>query len=124
MTGFCDASGSFTYSRSGRQLALYFAIKLGLADRGLLEHLQSFFGGIGRIYDVGPRASYFRVSRRDELAAIVEHFQSFPLQSSKQRAFEVWREMVSAKQDFRHPDRALLDELAGRLRSLRSDGEP
>ena len=119
VTGFCDAAASFTYSRSGKQLALYFAVKFPGADHPLLEDLQAFFGGIGRIYDLSGRSSYFRVSRRDDLMRIVDHFDSRPLRSSKRDVYDVWREMVVAKQDFRHPDRPRLDELADRLKSLR-----
>lgn len=111
VTGFVDASGSFTYSRSSKQLALYFAVKLSAADRPLLEELQAFFGGIGRIY---PEA-YFRVTRREELMTVVEHFDRYPLHSSKSRVYELWREMVLAKQEFRRPDRPLLDRLADEI---------
>ena len=115
VTGFADSAASLTYSRSGHQLALYFAIK---AERPVLEELQQFFQGAGRIYDVGASASYFRVSRRDELMFIVEHFDAYPLRSSKQQVFDLWRQMVIAKQQFRKPDRDLLDSLAGQITAL------
>lgn len=111
VTGFVDAAGSFTYSRSSKQLALYFAVKLSPVDRPLLEELQAFFGGIGRIYS----EAYFRVTRRDELMAVVEHFDRHPLQSSKREVYELWREMVLAKQEFRRPDRERLDQLADEI---------
>jgi len=111
VTGFVDAAGSFTYSRSSKQLALYFALKVGATDRPLVEDVQAFFGGIGRIYDAG----YFRVTRREELMMIVEHFDRHPLRSSKREVYELWREMVLAKQEFRRPDRELLDRLADEI---------
>lgn len=111
MTGFVDAAGSFTYSRSSKQLAIYFALKLPAADRPLVENIQEFFGGVGRIY---PEA-YYRVTRREELMVIVEHFDRHPLQSTKRDVFELWREMVIAKQEFRRPDRELLDRLADQI---------
>jgi hypothetical protein len=113
VTGFADAAASFTYSRSSKQLALYFAIKVAEADRTLLEDLQSFFDA-GRIYE----PAYFRVTRREELTRIVDHFDRYPLQSSKRSVYEVWREMVIAKQNFRRPDRELLAGLASRLSEL------
>jgi hypothetical protein len=114
VTGFLDAAGSFTFSRTGRQIALYFAVRIAERDLALLEALQEFFGGIGRIYP--GRSSYFRVTRRDQLVRIVEHFDRYPLHSTKQEAFETWREMVHAKQEFRRPERARLDALTERLR--------
>jgi hypothetical protein len=113
VTGFSDAVASFTYSRSGKQLALYFAVK---ADPELLEQLQEFFGGIGRIYSA---ARYFRVSRRDELTRVVSHFDDYPLRSRKQKVFSIWRQMVIAKQEFRRPDRKLLATLADQISSER-----
>lgn len=113
VTGFADAAGSFTYSRSSKQLALYFSVKVPDADRGLLEDLQSYFAA-GRIYE----PAYFRVNRRADLARVVEHFDRHPLRSSKRAAYEVWREMVIAKQTFRHPDRELLAHLVDRLSAL------
>lgn len=113
VTGFADAAGSFTYSRSSKQLAVYFAIKVGEADRPVLEDLQSFFDA-GRIYE----PAYFRVTRREELIRVVDHFDRHPLRSNKREVYEVWREMVAAKQRFRRPDRDLLADLASRLSEL------
>jgi hypothetical protein len=111
VTGFVDAAGSFTYSRSSKQLALYFALKVPAADRPLLEEVQAFFGGIGRIY----AEAYFRVTRREELMAVVEHFDAYPLRSTKGAIYDLWREMVIAKQEFRRPDRERLSQLADEI---------
>ena len=54
VTGLIDGVGSFTYSRSGRQLAIYFAVKLG-STSFLLDDLKAFFQG-GAIYQ-SARAS-------------------------------------------------------------------
>lgn len=135
VTGFTDGEGCFTYSRSGRQFALYYALKLTAADEPILEEIQTFFGGIGRIYDVkarapGPRsgatksAKYFRVSHRDELAVIVNHFDHYPLRTTKREGYEIWRLMVLLKRKFRQPDREMLDQLAAELSSLSPRNQP
>jgi hypothetical protein len=103
-------------------MALYFAIKLTADDRGLLEDIQRYFDGIGKIYRVkptGPKAntrsgwtkesSYFRVTRMDQLAIVANHFSRYPLRGTKARSFEIWLEMLHAKQRFRRPQ---LDQLA------------
>jgi hypothetical protein len=118
VTGFTEGVGSFTYSRSGKQIAVYFALKLPLVDRPFLESIQQFFGGIGRLYDVKTTtkgAVYYRVTNRSELPTIVEHFDQHPLQTSKARVYEVWRLMVLAKQQFRNTDKAEMNALADRL---------
>src|SRR5215472_11780919 len=87
ITGFADAQAAFTFSRRGRTgIDLYFAIKRPHRDRKVLEAIQSFFEGSGRIYEVkSRRASYYRVSRPDELRRIVDHFEQHPLQSPVKR---------------------------------------
>lgn len=120
VTGFVDGNGSFTYGRSGRQLALYFAVKLATADRRVLEDLQAYFRGAGRIYAVAPAGAslYYRISHRTDLMEVVRHFDAHPLRTRKRDAYAIWRDMVIAKQQFRTPDRALLDRLAAQLSAL------
>jgi hypothetical protein len=119
VTGFVEGNGSFTYSRSGRQLSLYFAVKLPEIDRGTLEELRHFFGGAGRIYPVGAgRSAYYRISHRAELLAVVHHFDAYPLRTHKHDAYVIWRQMVLAKQQFRNPDRSTLAALAAQLSAL------
>ncbi len=114
VTGLIDGIGSFTYSRSGKQLAIYFAVKLG-STTFLLDELKAFFQG-GAIYQ-SARANYFRVQRRDDLQLVVEHFDHYPLRA-KRDVYDVWREMVIAKQAFRRPDRERLERLATELSAL------
>jgi hypothetical protein len=129
VTGFSDGEASFTYSRSGNQLGLYYAVKLTATERPLLEELQVFFGGVGRIYDVAARAAgarsaaaksaaYFRITHRDELSRVLDHFDRYPLRSNKKQVYEIWRLMVLAKQQFRKPDRGMLDALAEQITAL------
>lgn len=116
VTGFVEAQGSFTYSRSGRQLAIYFGIKLPEADEPVLHAIRDFFGAIGSIYPVqGGASAYFRVCRREQLPVIVDHFETYPLRGAKRGAFEIWREMVLLKQRFRQPPRDQLSLLADQL---------
>lgn len=128
VTGFVDGEGSFTYSRSSSQLALYFAIKLTASELPLLEAIQNYFGA-GKIYDVRARAptartgatkaaAMYRVTHRNDLTRVLEHFDAYPLRSQKRDVYEVWRLMVLAKQQFRRPDRELLESLAQRLTDL------
>jgi len=114
-TGFAESAASFTFSRSGRQLAVYFAIKS--ADGRLLRAIQEFLNGAGRLYPVG-KGQMYRVTRRTELQDVVAHFDSFPLQGHKRDTYRLWREMVTLKQAFRRTNnRQQLDELARQLSS-------
>lgn len=124
VTGFSDGEGSFTYSRSSKQIALYFAIKLTASDRPLLVAIQEFFG-VGKIYGATKSASMYRVTRHDELPRITDHFDAYPLHGEKRRSYEVWREMVACKRLFRNVANAdLLHDLAEKLSSLAPRNQP
>lgn len=109
VTGFLEKEGTFTYSRSGRQIVLYFAVKM--ADEKFLLSLQAFFGGIGKTYSLAGGKTYFRVTRQKDLERIVQHFEEYPLKT-KAKCFGIWKEMVLLKRKFRKPDREQLDRLA------------
>ena len=126
VTGLVEGEGTFTFSRSGSHLALYFGVKLSRADDTLLLSLQDFFGGVGRIYRVRPRrltlragftnaATYYRVCRRDELRRIVEHFDAYPLRGAKAVSYRIWRLMVVLKREFPRTSRDRLELFAKRL---------
>ena len=135
VTGVLESLGTFTFSRSSSgHYTLYFGIKVQARDQALLDDIQSFFGGIGSLYWVGSAASstttdagrvstrYYRVCRGDELEVIVRHFDEYPLRGSKARSFQIWREMVEAKREFRRPDGERLRSLAAKLSDLTARG--
>jgi hypothetical protein len=134
VTGFADGEASFTYSRSGKQMGLYFGIKLTARDRPLLDRIRDFFG-FGFIYDVKPVAAtarsgwtkssaYYRVTRNADLLRIVAHFDSYPLQGNKAATYAIWRQMVELKSAFRKPDREQLTALALQLSALNARSLP
>ena len=112
VTGFCERSASFTYSRSGSGFGLYFGIKVGVKDVAILQGLQAFFGGAGRIYRIKPtsrssqgkaESGYFRITRAAELARLVSHFDRFTLAGSKAQQYLVWRGMESSTRNAPRP---------------------
>jgi len=127
VTGFVEGEGTFTFSRNGFSLSLFFAIKLTGRDRVILEAIRDYFGGIGKIYDVKARApagpgsgytkaaAYFRTSRLDQLDVVLDHFDTYPLRGSKATSYSIWREMVLLKWAARKSDRLELLALAARL---------
>jgi hypothetical protein len=135
VTGLCEARASFTFSRSGRQIAIYFSMRAGPRSLPLLEALRSFFGGAGTIYPLagrsrdglGPRSGagyYYRICRREELALVVAHFDRYPLRGDAAgESFATWKEMVSLKQRFRRPSTAEMEALAARLSAAASGRE-
>ncbi|MBI5873211.1 MAG: LAGLIDADG family homing endonuclease [Candidatus Omnitrophica bacterium] len=109
ITGFSDGEAAFTFSRSGEDVfALYFSICQREDNRGIVDKIQEYFNGIGKIYirkEQLPKknsgrtkpSAYFRVCKQKELLRIIEHFDKFPLQSKKQEVYQIWREMAIEK---------------------------
>jgi hypothetical protein len=108
ITGFSDAEAAFTFSSSCTVFALYYSITQREDNKGTLEKIQKYFGGIGKIYSrkealptknsghTKPSAVY-RVCKQKDLLRIIEHFDKFPLQSNKQEVYQVWRAMAIEK---------------------------
>ena len=122
ITGFSEGEATFTYSRHGKGLGLYFAIKIIAKDSKIIYQIRDFFG-VGRIYDVRPRlprrysgftkqAVYYRVTKISDLERIVQHFDKYPLIGKKQASYQIWKKMFLLKQNFRKPDFDRLQELA------------
>ena len=106
VTGFVDGEGTFTFNRCRNYITLCFGLKLTAQDRSALELIREFFKGVGQIYHVkAPNsyrgktktAAYFRVARINNLLKIVDHFDNFPLKSTKNKQFKIWKEMVMIK---------------------------
>ena len=108
ITGLIDGEGAFTFNRCGSHMAVCFGLKFTAQDRNTLELIREFFGGIGNIYRVKAHisnsgktktAAYFRITRINDLLNIVEHFDRYPLKSTKNEQFKIWKEMVMIKRD-------------------------
>lgn len=106
ITGFTDGEGSFYYSPPQKtgQRQLKFKINLREDDLAVLELIQAYWGGIGRIYGEPSRdraSGYksrpikdFEVYDCQELLVVVKHFEEFPLLSKKAESFQDWKQRV------------------------------
>lgn len=128
VTGFCEGEATFTYSKSSNNIALYFAIKLTKEDAELVYKIYDFFKA-GRIYNVKPlpptsnsgytkSATYYKVTKVSDLEIIIDHFEKYPLQGSKRKRYNIWKEMVYLKRQFRRYDKQQLLLLSQKLSSL------
>ena len=133
VTGFCDGEAAFTYSRSGGSFAVYFGIKQREDNQQIVEDIQEYFDYVGVIYKAKEslptknsghtKASvYYRVSRADELAIIIGHFDKYQLQSKKKlEAYKVWKKMAIHKlENYRDINYDTLRSLAEKLSNLNS----
>ena len=95
VTGICEIAGSFTFSRTIRNFAFYFAVKLSKLDEDLLYKIRDFFGA-GTIYQVKPTtgstnpAVYYRMTNLNELIKVIDHFDAYPVQGKNLRRYLIW----------------------------------
>lgn len=105
VTGFCDAESSFSMfinksnsTTIGWTVSPCFNITLHIRDIETLKAIQVFFnvGGIA----TNKKLAHYRVRSRDELKVIIDHFQKYPLHTSKLINFSIFVEiynMISEK---------------------------
>jgi hypothetical protein len=104
ITGFCDRSGSFgltMYQSKGKwYFKVVFEVLLDIKDVALLETLKEFFG-VGHIY-LQKTTAVYRVASLDELMAIINHFNAYPLISTKRVVFSLWSKVVDFIRTSKH----------------------
>jgi hypothetical protein len=98
ITGFSDGEGCFHLAvnkhkrfKHGYSLGAVFKIHLHSRDLALLEKIQRYFG-VGKIYKLKRGTIQFQVTSIQELKVIIDHFDKFPLVSSK------WADYILFKQ--------------------------
>jgi len=60
-----------------------FSIGLHVRDKALLEQIQIFFGGVGRINMANSVLVQYRIFTTKELEVVIKHFESYPLITQK-----------------------------------------
>ncbi|PIR74658.1 MAG: endonuclease [Candidatus Magasanikbacteria bacterium CG10_big_fil_rev_8_21_14_0_10_47_10] len=99
ITGFVDGEGSFLVSFSKREklsvgieVRPSFSISQHERNKDILFQLQKYFGCGGIRYSKRDQNYRYEVrSLKDLLEKIVPHFDVYPLQTSKQRDFEMFK---------------------------------
>jgi hypothetical protein len=122
VTGLAEAWGRFTFTRAGRVPTLLFELRVREADAIVAAGVRAYFGA-GKLYRLGTsgRAVCLRITRREELAKVTEHFERYPLAGAKRHELAVWTEMVRLKAGaFRRPPVDALERLAARLSDLQA----
>jgi hypothetical protein len=110
ITGFSDAECSFsvTIRKNPRGNTWWvdhrYSIGLHIKDLALLQLIQEYFGGIGRILEDPKKArAELRVSSLEELVTVIlPHFNTYNLITKKQADFLLFREILLLKKDKEH----------------------
>jgi hypothetical protein len=72
-----------------------FTIELHEKDISLLEMIKNTFGGAGKIYFTRKGLKQYRVTSINELKAILNHFDKFPLITKKRVDYELFKVAIS-----------------------------
>jgi hypothetical protein len=67
----------------GFRTRVVFSIGLHIRDKVLLEQIQSFFGGVGKINMATPELVQYRIFTTKELEVVIKHFEKYPLITQK-----------------------------------------
>ena len=102
VTGFADAESCF-FVRVGKKKNMkigwvvepVFTVRLHLKDVSLLKLIQTYFGGIGKIYVYNNRnEAIFIVNNLKELYIVIDHFNKYPLITQKWSDFILWKQIL------------------------------
>ena len=129
LTGLVDGEGSFLISFSLRQKRKFgieprpsFCISLHQRDVHVLEQVRTFLGCGGIRYNSSDGCYKYETRSLDEIVTkIIPHFQKYPLQTSKQKSFQLFQEICRMMRSNLHLNRegliAIL-ELAYQMNNL------
>jgi hypothetical protein len=102
VTGLSDGDGSFyivlrkdSTCRFGFSISLEYKVVAGVnpLNLKLLELVQSFFGGMG-IISKDKNTYHYVIRNRNHLCKVREHFDNYPLQTTKHLYFKLWSKVL------------------------------
>lgn len=110
LTGFIDAEGTFivpirpkTDYKCGWEVLSEFKLGLHLKDLPLLEAIQAYLGGIGKISVSKTKdVATFIIGSLEDLAVIIDHLTRYPLITQKSADFKLFKSVVDIKLIGRH----------------------
>ena len=119
VSGFTDGEGSFLVSFSPRgRIAIgietrpSFTISQHQRSANVLSGIQEFFRcGTIRFNSSDETYKYEVRSLEDIASRIIPHFERYPLQTSKQSDFEIWKDICRRMMKKEHLDKAGLKNI-------------
>ena len=102
VTGFSDGEACFSIDISkvkdhtlGWKVTPVFSIGIHSKDLVLLQKIQSFFNGAGKIYFINDYMIYYRIkSIKDLIKYVIPHFDKYPLLTKKRADFLLFKQII------------------------------
>jgi len=110
VTGNVDGDGHFGIdlsknpkARYGYTSTLVFTLvaEVNPANKKYFEKVKKFFGGVGKIY-ISENIYVYKVRSLKELHIIKNHFEKYPLQSTKCIHFQLWCQVFNILENKEH----------------------
>lgn len=108
VTGFTDAEGSFTITISPDNrlnikwaVQAVFTINLHVKDIGILEAIKNTLG-VGNINIRSDSAVSYKVKSNKELQVIIDHFEKYPLVTTKISDFLLFKQCFDKIKNVKH----------------------
>lgn len=98
VSGFSDGDSCFhvNISTSTNQVKISHEIGLHIREISLLNKIQEFYGGVGKVYSAPDRNSAkFIVTKSNDLVnTLLPQFDTYALQGNKLKHYLIWKEIV------------------------------
>ena len=132
ITGFTDAEGSFIIrirkkpkSSVGWVVVAIFSIALHKKDLHILEYIQTYFGGIGKIRILKENVYEFRVESYKQISkVIIPHFDLYPLLTQKKGDYILFSKVIQKMKDKEHMKKEGLSKIVSIKSSINKGLSP
>ncbi|KAF0133701.1 MAG: homing endonuclease/LAGLIDADG family 23S rRNA group I intron [Candidatus Saganbacteria bacterium] len=131
ITGICDGEGCFSISfnfrnrfKSGIEVRPSFSVSLNKRDLDTIKMLNDFFGIGGIRFSKNDQCYKFEVRSVKELYKfIIPHFDKYPLETSKKKDFEIFKELCFLVYTNQHLSKVILEEIIKKAYKMNPSGK-
>jgi len=125
ITGLTDAEGCFMINilkapnmKVGWRVQPVFQIGLHAKDENLLKEIKAFFEDQGFLTKINNNSLIYRLFSIEMLEKVINHFDSYPLQTKKRADFELFKSVVMLVKSKKHLSIEGLQEIVNHKASL------
>ena len=131
VTGLADGEACFSVSfnfrnklRTGIEVRPSFSITLNKRDLKTLEEIRHYFGVGGIRFSKSDHCYKFEVRAiKDIFKKILPHFERYPLQTSKQKDFQLFKRICFLVYTNQHLSRTVLEEIINQAYKMNPSGK-
>ncbi len=131
ITGFADGEGCFTISfsqraklKTGLEVRPSFSISQNRKSKAVLEEIQAYFGCGFIRFSKGDQTFKYEVRSILEIRKIIiPHFEKYPLKTSKQQDFQLFKEVCDLVSQNKHRNLNYLEKIIEKACLMNGSGK-